>query len=246
MTIYRQDGQYVAGIFYRDFLGRGRRIRRNGRSKAEASRRVLSAVKVALSPLWSGQFKATDTFEAAATAWLVMFEGQVTRGRRSPSTLDEYRYNLHRVVLPGVGSLRLGEISTPRLDHFVQEVLTERGYATAKVSRTVLSGVCGWLVRQGSLPSNPVRDLTPLEQDRDRTARALSIAELREWLARLDADPFAVLHDLPELARFMVATGARLGEALGVTRADVDLDTGTLLIQRTIIRVKAGGWWPIG
>jgi hypothetical protein len=86
----------------------------------------------------------------------------------------------------------LGEISMPRLDYFVQQVLAEHCYATAKLTRTVLSGICGWLVRQGALPANPVRDLTPLELDRDRTARALSVDELRKWLAVLDADEFAV------------------------------------------------------
>jgi hypothetical protein len=32
-----------------------------------------------------------------------------------------------------------------------------------------------------------------------------------------DADPDAVRHDLPEMARFMPATGLGLGETLGVT-----------------------------
>jgi integrase len=105
----------------------------------------------------------------------------------------------------------------------------------------VLSGICGWLVRRGALGVNPVRDLTPLELDRDRTARAMSVEEMRDWLALLDANEFAQRHDLPELARFMLATGLRLGETLGVTWADVDLATGTLAVRRTIVRVKGQG-----
>ena len=148
---------------------------------------------------------------------------------------------IRRVIEPGVGSLRLGEHTTPRLDRFVQAVLAERGYATAKLTRSVLSGGCGWLVRRGALASNYVRDLTPLEFDRDRTARALSLEEVRDWLRVLDADPVAQHHDLPELARFMRATGLRLGEALGVTWADVDLAAGTVAVRRTIIRVQGKG-----
>ena len=117
----------------------------------------------------------------------------------------------------------------------------ERGYATAKLTRTVLSGVCGWLVRQGALGVNPVRELTPLEQDHDRRARALSALEVRRWLALLDDDEVARRHDLPELARFMLATGLRLGEALGVTWADLDLTAGSLVVQRTIIRAQGQG-----
>ena len=172
---------------------------------------MLKAVRDALGAHGEGEFTRKSTLEEAAREWLVMFEGLVHRGARSPSTLDEYRHVVDRVVVPGVGSLRLGEVTTPRLDHFVQAVLADRGYATAKLSRSVLSGICGWLVRRGALAVNPVRDLTPLELDRDRTARALSVEELRAWLALLDASEFAQRHDLPELARFMLATGLAPG-----------------------------------
>jgi integrase len=39
----------------------------------------------------------------------------------------------------------------------------------------------------------------------------------------------------------MLATGLRLGEALGVTWADVDLVAGTLAVRRTVVRVKGQG-----
>lgn len=106
--------------------------------------------------------------------------------------------------------MKLREVTTSRLDRFVQGVLADRGYATAKRTRSALSGICGYLVRRGALPVNPVRDLTPLEQNRDRTARALSVQQMRDWLAVLDAVEFAQRHDLPELARFMLATGLRV------------------------------------
>jgi integrase len=241
LTVVREGSGYVAYVRYRDYTGRGKRVKRSGRSKAEASRNVLKAVRAALGAASDGEFTAKSTLEEAARSWLVAFEGLVTRGARSPATLDEYRYVVARVIAPGIGALRLGEVTTPRLDRFVQAVLLERGYATAKLTRSVLSGVCGWLVRRGALAVNPVRDLTPLELDRDRTARALSVEELRAWLALLDANEFARRHDLPELARFMVATGLRLGEALGVTWADLDLTSGKLAVQRTIVRVKGQG-----
>lgn len=241
ITIERRGAGYLAYVRYRDYAGRGHKIRRSGKSKAEASRRVMKAVRAALGSAAEGEFTSRSTLEEAARAWLVAFAAMVERGARSPSTLDEYRYLVDRVVVPGAGSLRLGELTTPRLDRFVQAVLAERGYATAKLCRSVLSGICGWLVRRGALSTNPVRELTPLELDRDRRARALSIEELRAWLALLDASPFAQRHDLPELARFMVATGLRLGEALGVTWADVDLAAGTVAVHRTIVRVKGQG-----
>ncbi|MGL5829002.1 MAG: site-specific integrase [Angustibacter sp.] len=103
----------------------------------------------------------------------------------------------------------------------------------------MLSGTCGWIVRQGGLPFNPVRDTTPLELD--RTAKAMTPAQIREWLDILDADEFAGRHDLPELARIILATGLRLGEALGVRWSDIDPDRGSVRIERTVVRARGRG-----
>lgn len=237
----KPEGGWKAMVYYRSFSGRKLRVKASGRSKAEARRRILVSVERALKVGSDGEFTSRSTLGDGAKSWLAMFERQVSRGTRSPSTLDLYRHAVDRHVLPGVGELRLGEVSTRRLDRFLQEVLSNKGYATAKLCRTVLSGICGYLVRQDALPSNPVRDVTPLEADSDRTARALSPEQVRQWLAILDEDPVAVHRDLPELARFMLATGLRLGEALGVRWSDMDLTRGVVQVQRTVIRVKGEG-----
>jgi integrase len=62
-----------------------------------------------------------------------------------------------------------------------------------------------------------------------------------EWPAILDADDFARRKDLPDLARFLLGTGCRLGEAVGVCWEDVDLDRHPLHVRRTILRIKGGG-----
>lgn len=71
-----------------------------------------------------------------------------------------------------------------------------------------------------------------------REARALTSDEVRRWLVLVDASEDARRADLPDPVRFLLGTGVRVGEALGATWADVDLDGGTLTIRATIIRVK--------
>ena len=234
-------GRPIAMVNYRDFGGRLHRLKRSGATKAAANRRLMKALDDALQIAKSGEFTSRSTLADGARVWLELFESQVARGTRSPSTLDLYRHVVERHLLPGVGQLRLGEVSTSRLDRFVQSVLEERGYATAKLVRQALSGICGLLVRRDGLSRNPVRDLSPLEATRDGVARAMTPKEVRDWLGILDADPFAQRWDLPELTRFMLATGVRLGEALGVRWADLDLDQGTVSIERTVIRLRGKG-----
>jgi integrase len=65
--------------------------------------------------------------------------------------------------------------------------------------------------------------------------------EVHRWLALLEASPFAVRRDLPELSRFMLATGVRLVEALGVRWSDVDITRGVVSIERTVYRVRGKG-----
>ena len=88
---------------------------------------------------------------------------------------------------------------------------------------------------------NPVRDVSPLESDLGEPARALTHAEAGEWLTLLDADEYAHRTDLPDFVRFLLGTGLRIGEAVGARWDDVDLDRGTLSVQRTIVRVAGVG-----
>ncbi len=179
-----------------------------------------------------------------AAEWFERFEQLVRDGRRSPASASLYRATLDRHVLPVIGGLRLAELTTARVDAFLHSVLRDKGHATAKVCRSVLSGVCGLAVRRDALRSNPVRDVGDLERGDRAGARALTLSECREWLAMLDADPYAVRKDLPDLARFLLGTGVRIGEAMGVTWDDVDLDEQLVHIRRTVIRVKGVGLVP--
>lgn len=237
----RANGRTIAIVQYRDYNGRKRRVKRTADSKAAARRLVLAAVDEALRRDGGATFTASTRFSVGIDGWLSYVEGLVERGARSPSTLDQYRDTVRRHVRPVLGELRLGEVTTPRVDRFLQGLLADKGYATAKLCRTVLSGVCGWLVRQGGMVANPVREVTPLEAGSTKQARALDAEQIAGWLSVVDASEYARRWDLPDLVRFMLATGLRIGEALGVCWPDVDLDLGTLNVERTVIRVRGQG-----
>jgi integrase len=55
------------------------------------------------------------------------------------------------------------------------------------------------------------------------------------------ADPAAVGSDLPDLTTFMLATGVRIGEALAVLGAQINITTNEVEITHQIIRVKGKG-----
>jgi integrase len=65
--------------------------------------------------------------------------------------------------------------------------------------------------------------------------------EREAWFAMLRSDPKAVAADLPDLTTFLLATGARIGEALGLLWSDVDLDAGEIEISHQVTRVRGEG-----
>jgi integrase len=229
-----------ASFYYRNHRGELRRIRATARTKAAARLLALELLEVALATGGVGEFGKSTTFSDVAADWFAHFEELVAHGRRSPTTLALYRHLLDRHVLPAVGQLRLHELTTARLDHFIHEIHRLRGYPVAKSCKSILSAVCGLAVRRGALRVNPVRDVARLEANK-KEPRALTAKECREWLAILDRDEFARRWDLPDLTRFMLGTGLRLGEAVGVTWDDIDFDQRQLHVRRTIVRVGGHG-----
>ena len=230
MTCSREDG-LVRGLRALPGLrGRGRRSKRSGRSKAEASRRAEGCWEVLGA---TGGSSRRDSTSRRPRGLVVDVRGPGRAGLavavdagRVPLRGQPGRHARRR-------SLRLGEVTTPRLDHFVQAVLAERGYATAKVTRSVLSGVCGWLVRRGALRGEPGAGPDAIGEGPGPDGPGAVGRGAAGMAGDSRCDEFARRHDLPELARFMVATGLRLGEALGVTWADVDLDWHRLVHGRS-------------
>mgnify|MGYP001792803363 CR=1 FL=1 len=157
-----------------------------------------------------GQYSARTTLREVAEQWHREFVQLVEAGRRSPTTAAQYRRSLDRQILPGLGGLRLSEIKTARVDHFLRLMNSERGPASAKLCRAVLSGVCGFAVRRDAMRFNPVRDVTMMHPH-GREARALTPDECLRWLAVIDGDEFARRKDLPDLVRFLLGTGSACG-----------------------------------
>lgn len=218
-----------------------RDLSRTASSKAKAERALKLAIAQALQTPVGEDLTAKSRFREVADRWLAWQERRVADGERSHGTLDNYRSMLRNHVLPALGELRLHEVTVPRLDRFFVALREKTSAAHARTGRAVVGGILRYAVRHGAITSNPVREVEPIAGGSRNTARALTLDERREWLAQLELDPTASRKDLPDLTRFMLATGARIGEALALYWEDVDLDAGTVRIDWTLVRVRGEG-----
>ncbi len=231
---------------FRDFDGVTRDVERYGATKGAARSALASALVERTAP--AGDDIAPDArLSAVAVVWLA----EVEASARAINTIRRYREVLEDHVLPGVGGLMVREATVPRLDRFLKTITERVGAPTAKLCRTVLSGMLGLAVRHGAAPTNPLRDVAGITVVK-RDPRALTLDEVRALRAAVKAwqegrpmkptdEPPRTRRgrrpsgDLLDIIDVLLGTGARIGEVLALRWEDVDLEAGTVTIAGTIV-----------
>jgi integrase len=126
-------------------------------------------------------------------------------------------------------------------DRFLRAVQAQSGPAVAKMTRSVLSGICGYAARNDLLERNPVRDTGPISTKPKRPPRALTIEQVVDLRAWLTYDDAAVRRDIPDLVAFLLGTGLRISEASAVHWDDIDLAQGRVQVAGNVVRLKGQG-----
>lgn len=232
---YKTDRGYRARTLARDYDGRTRALERTAKTKAAAEAALKLAVRDRARAQADDQITADTRLSVLAEAWYAALTDL------SPTTMQAYRDRLDRQILPGLGQLRIRELTVGILDRHLRLVAKDHGVATAKMTRSVLSGICALATRHDALDRNPVRDVSPLSAQVKRSPRALTVPELKQLRAALTYDDQAIARDLPDFVSLMMATGMRIGEAAGLTWTDVDLDAGTVQVRAAVVRVTGHG-----
>jgi integrase len=234
---YRSGSGWRSRTTVRDHDGVTREIQRAGRTKAEAERKLAIAIRERTHVTVGTAITPDTKLAMAAEVWFA----DLRELDRSPSTLQMYRDRLDRQVLPALGNIRLRELTVGRVDAHLKAVKTSHGPAVAKLTRSVLSGICGVGTRHDALTANPVRDVTRISTKPKNPPRSLSVAEIQQLRAYLSYDDVAVGKDLPDLVAFMVATGMRIGEVCALTWSDIDFPDQTVAVRGTVLRLTGHG-----
>lgn len=227
-------GQPAAVARYRDSDGRTRLMQRQGKTPADAERRLVAAMRARLSPA-SLDLTGRSTVGVACERWLT---GPDVQGF-STGTVRRYEAAVKSLIGDGFDGVRLSEVTVPRVDRFLQSVTKTHGPGAGKTTRTVLQHVFALAVRHGAMRSNPMRDAGKIRQPR-KTPVAPTVDDVHamQKLMRLyDATPdrrgAARTADLGDLFAMFVATGCRTAEVIALRWRDVNLAASTVSITGT-------------
>ena len=92
------------------------------------------------------------------------------------SSINTYTKCLDLHIKPQIGELRIGELSTQRLQQFLDSLTP----GTAKTARAALSSACGLAIRWGIMPNNPV-SFTKLKKKKKTEVNALTEQQIEEY-----------------------------------------------------------------
>jgi integrase len=141
---------------------------------------------------------------------------------------DESLLDLH--ILPVFGGRRIGNIRPSDVERWVNRL--ERAPDTVTKALRILRSVFEIAVKDGLIPSNPAVDVKPPKGRRASLARALTDVEVEALIRASDeVDPVSA-----PIVWLMARCGLRIGEALASRRNDLDLDAGTLRVERSMSR----------
>ena len=152
-------------------------------------------------------------------------------GKVKESTLKCYQFNIRKYILPHLGSRVAAEVTVDDVDDYM-EALLER--FSPKLVREVASLLLAILRLAGINFTGEVA----LPKVRQKAVEVFTKPELLEIgktvLRRPDETGLGIL--------LTAYTGIRLGELCGLQWQDVNVDAGTLHVQRTVERIaQAGG-----
>jgi len=164
---------------------------------------------------------------------------------KSAKTMERYRELVDGHIVPHLGAIRLQKLQGSQIDALYSHLRTD-GRKDGKgglAEQTIihihrrLSALLGAAMKSGKLRSNPMDRALGKPASRATDRREIRVLDEDEISAVLSA-----LSETPYLMPTLVAlgTGLRRGEVLGLMWKDIDLDTGTLTVARTLRETKAG------
>jgi integrase len=147
------------------------------------------------------------------------------------STLAAYRSYLDKHFLPTFGKVAMGKILPSHVQRWVIDA-TEVGLSSASVRKyhTMLSSIFERAFRDRVVTFNPCEH-TELPKVIKKKARTLTPAEYDAILAALPAQ-----HRL--MVETAINTGLRWGELIALKPRHLDLETGRLTVEETIVEIS--------
>lgn len=190
--------------------------------EALALKKALCAVKPSVST-------ETSAFSKYCTEWLYLRKSKVDE-----SSYVKYLSILEKHIIPGLGRMKITEITSIAIEEFSQMLLTEKELSpkTVKDILVVLRSIIAYTDKKSSVELKDIEIVYPKENKKEM--RVFSPEEQRSFVSFLmfDSDAFKIG------TLIALITGLRIGEICALRWKDVSFKDKTIRIASTMQRIK--------
>jgi len=221
----RNKAGKIIGFVGAFFGPEGKRHWVSAKTKTECWRKLNMAMADADRGVLPGP--ANLTVEQYLTSWLA----DSVKGTVSRATYDSYKRDVYYHIIPELGRRKLKELTSGNIRRLYRKMadkgLKDRSieYAHTTLRKSLKAAVVDRLITYN--PTDGVRPIkTPTGAAKE--SKALAPYQVKVLLEEAAESRFEALYVVA------IYTGLRRGELLGLKWTDVDLDKGTLRVQRSL------------
>ena len=181
-------------------------------------------------------FPENYTTDAWFSEWI-----EIKRHSIRPGTIDiyisRYKYNIQSVI----GKVKLRDVRPAQCQIILNNMADKYAYGTIQQTKHVMHGMFDSAFENGLISSNPCKKSISSEMGYSAKPREpLSDENLKKFLSEIKN------HKYENQFKFILQTGIRVGELIGLTWEDIDFEKKCFQVKRTMRYISKEKGWRIG
>jgi integrase len=231
--IKRGENSWTVRVFLRrDATGKRQYVNKTVKGNKKDGQTALNAMlrEVDLGLLTEVRSQTLDEY---LNFWLET----IAKPRLQYRTFKDYEDLMRLYVRSALGRTKLSDLKPAHVQKLYGDMQNQGLSATrVRYTHAVLSSALKKAVDLEILPRN-VTKLVQLPKQTRKEMDVLSQEESISFLNALEGERFEMMFS------FALATGMRVQEYLGLQWKDINFERGTAVVQRAVVRYRAGGGW---
>lgn len=209
--------------------GTGKQVQRSisGKTQKEVSQKL----KAATTAIDTGTYQAPSKMTVGQ--WLDIWTAEYLGGVK-PRTVDSYKSTVKHQIKPAMGAIQLDSLNAHTIQGFYNNLGDRLSAKTVKNTHGILHKALQQAVANGYIRFNPA-DACIIPRAVRKELHPLDESQISTFLQAIRGHRFEALFTIT------LFTGMREGEVLGLTWDAVDLDKGTLHINKQLQKERGGG-----
>ena len=224
----------VTGYRASIFIGRdenGKPIRKEFTSKTKGE--VIEKLNNYKAQMFLGTLPSDEKITLAEWFYTWLFDYRIKDLK--PKSFEKYEGIYRNYIKDSeLGKIKLKDLRATHLQKYYNKLqsLNNKPISTIKGLNTRLKPCLGDAEKQGYISKNYCKLVTLPKDNTIKNINVLSKQEQQKFIEYING------HKLETFFLLALGTGLRLGELLGLKWSDIDFNTGTLSVNRSLSRVK--------